>query len=53
MEQWKGVAMVHDPEKQNARQCVLSNASASFGGGAWWGSQWIQISKSQGMGGMS
>jgi len=39
MEQWNGVAMVQDPEKQNTRQHVFSDASGSFGCRAWWGAQ--------------
>ncbi len=53
MEQWNGVAMLRDPEGQAPGQHIFSDASGSFGCGAWWESMWFQIAWTGGMEGTS
>ncbi len=43
MATWNGVAMMADQSQDNPHHHMYSDASGSFGCGAWWGEQWFQF----------
>ena len=41
--QWNGVAMMHTRDQQLPEETVTTDASGSWGCGAYWGSEWFQL----------
>ena len=42
LEEWNGVSMLTDPALRETDHHLYSDASGSFGCGAWWGPSWFQ-----------